>query len=150
MEPRKIEALVGTKILSTRSPIPLMIECLSMEQEDNMKERIFTIIHDTTYARFIGSEESSDESSEHLNSETYIAEKLDLCEVVLQKAIQNLADTVHDIPQVDIHVKDISEITRRLEDANAFVRAAAESMNYLLAAKLGVGDGISRKRDQTE
>ena len=115
-----------------------------------MKERIFTIIHDTTYARFIGIEESSGEPSADLNSEIYIAEKLDLCEVVLQKAIQNLADTVHDISQVDIHVNDISEITRKLEDANAFVRAAAESVNYLLAARLGVGDGINKKKDQTE
>jgi hypothetical protein len=115
-----------------------------------MKERIFTIIHDTTYARFIGIEESSGEPSADLNSETYLAEELDLCEVVLQKAIQNLADTVHDIPQVDIHVKDISEITRRLEDANAFVRAAAESVNYLLAARLGVSDGINKEKDQTE
>jgi hypothetical protein len=127
-----------------------MIECLSMGQEDNMKERIFTIIHDTTYARFMDIEESSDEPSEYLNSEIYIAEKLDLCEVVLQRAIQNLADTVNDIPQVDIHVKDISEITRKLEDANAFVRAAAESVNHLLAARLGVSDGINKKKDQTE
>lgn len=121
-----------------------------MGQEDNMKERIFTIIHDTTYARFIGIEESSGKPSVHLNSETYITEELDLCEAVLQRAIQNLVDTVQYIPKVDIHVKDISEITRRLEDANAFVRAAAESMNYLLAARLGVDDGISGKRDQTE
>ncbi len=115
-----------------------------------MKERIFTIIHDVTYTRLIGIEESSDELSAHLNSEIYITEKLDLSEFVLQKAIQNLADTVHDISQVDIHVNDISEITRKLEDANAFVRAAAESVNYLLAARLGVGDGINKKKDQTE
>jgi hypothetical protein len=115
-----------------------------------MKERIFTIIHNTTYARFKSIKDSSGEPTAHLNSETYMVEELDLSEVVLQKAIQNLADTVHDIPQVDIHVKDISEITRRLEDANAFVRAAAESMNYLLAARLGVDDGINRKRDQAE
>ena len=142
--------MFGTKILSTRSPLSPMVEGLSTGQEDNMKERIFTIIHDTTYARFIGIEESSGEPSADLNSEIYIVEKLDHCEVVLQKAIQNLADTVHDIPQVDIHVKDISEITRKLEDANAFVRAAAESVNYLLAARLGVGDGINKKKDQTE
>jgi len=115
-----------------------------------MKERIFTIIHDTTYARFMDIEESSDEPSEYLNSEIYIAEKLDLCEVVLQRAIQNLAETVHDISQVDIHVKDIYEIARKLEDANAFVRAAAESVNHLLAARLGVSDGINKKKDQTE
>jgi hypothetical protein len=118
-------------------------------QEDNMKERIITTIHDTTYMRFMGINEPSDEPSAHLNFEMYITEKLDLCEVMLQKAIENLADTVHDISQADIHVKDISETTRKLEDANAFVRAAAESVNYLSAARLGVGE-INRKKDQTE
>jgi hypothetical protein len=54
---------------------------------------------------------------------------------------------VHDISQVDIHVNDISEITRKLEDANAFVHAAAESANYLLAARLGVGDRINKGKD---
>lgn len=126
------------------------MECLLIGQEDNMKERIFTIIHDTTYERFLGIEESSNEPSTYLNSEIYIVEKLDHCEVVLQKAIQNLADTVQEISQVDIHVKDIYEIARRLEDANAFVHAAAESANYLLAARLGVGDRINKEKDQTE
>jgi hypothetical protein len=106
-----------------------------------MIERIIAAIHESTYNRFIdeSSDESSDESLSHHNFEMYIAEKLDLCEDMLQKAIENLADTVHDISQADIHVKDISETTRKLEDANAFVRTAAESVNYLLAARLDVG-----------
>jgi hypothetical protein len=126
-----------------------MHKCLSVGQEDNMTEIIATI-HDTICMRFMGIDESADELSAHLNSDIYLAEKLNLCEVMLIKAIENLADTVQNISQAQIHVKDISETTRKLEDANAFIRAAAESVNYLLAARLGVSDVIDRKKDKTE